>query len=245
MLQLMCVPCEVITATEAATDRQRQRTQTRTQAVAWKALSASIPSAPWGLLQDLRVAAYLQQPVVGHSPARRPEGCHTHCGGRAHHRPPGLAANGKWQQPCSNNSGIRFGHTHIQCTRTTMSYQPRHNVGCLRSFAVGHALFQSKAAVKVFPAAAVHLRTPPAATPAADPALLPQLPVLTLQGFLVVTSSNHWSPHASSPVAVLASSTPPARPDRALYAQEGCGQTRNTAEGQWGQSSLRQCTTPQ
>jgi hypothetical protein len=102
--------------------------------------------------------------------------------------------------------------------------------GCLVGCAAEHLLLLQQW-VQVVPAAAVH---PPAATPAADPALLPQLPVSTFQGFLVVTSSNHWSPHASSPVAVLASSTAPARPDRALYAQEGCvdRQTHNTAEGQ-------------
>lgn len=185
-------------------------------------------------------AAYLQQPVVGHSPARRPEGCHTHCGGRAHHRPPGFAADGKWQQPCSSHSFCLLGDTHIQWTvlrqqcHISRSTTANQSMGCLRSFAAGRALFQSKVAVKVFPATAGRLHTPPAATPAADPALLPQLPVSTFQGFLVVMSSNHWSPHASSPVAVLASSTPPTRPDRALYAQEGCGQTRNTAEGQRG-----------
>lgn len=56
----------------------------------------------------------------------------------------------------------------------------------------------------------------PADTAAADPALLPQLPVPTFHGLRVVMLSNHVSPHASSPVAVFTISTAPATPDRAL-----------------------------
>lgn len=67
---------------------------------------------------------------------------------------------------------------------------------------------------------------PPADTAAAEPALLPHAPVAGFHGLRVVMLLNQVSPQASSPVAVLATSTPPADEDRAVKAQEGCACTR-------------------
>lgn len=113
--------------------------------------------------------------------------------------------------------------SYSQCLTSGWAAADTDNMQLLHSECLRHEKHVSN--YTVFITCPVHPQPhPPAATATADPALLPQLPVLTFHGLRVVTPSNQTSPHASSPVAVLASNTPPEAPDKAENAQDGCKQ---------------------